>query len=700
MTDITANVIVSMPSQLFTMARSFKAVANGKIYIGKIDTDPVNPENQIQVYVENEDGSHVPAAQPIVINAAGFPVYNGQIAKFLTVQGHSMAVYDMYGVQQFYFPNVLKYDPDQLEQRLAAADGAKLSLSQVATAYGLDFSLGGVWTEGAVSAVDNWWWYENKVYTGGSGALPAAPAAPWYPIRPGHKLNLTDFITSKGSTDVLDVVDWQWAFDSAKQNAQAGYSGVISLDAREYAVTSSGYLLPKNVGLIGAKDAMMSTDLDGISVLYIDKDASSSDVIFQGRGGNELRNFGVFYAQQKYGTADGSTIVAMSEMLDTGVFFEKVPESSSDNTKGCILEGVSVCGGARIWKGTAAKNAAGEYDYIGRVSATPSVHGPSFQFGISTDLMRVKSIHLNGNVVSMYRSTYNVEIQTRGAPKKYTSAIGILIERMDGGVFEDVMTYGIPFAVVFGAVGKLGGTNAASANFVSCTFDATANPVYINSPAGAFGIQFVNCGFVFSDIFGDTEGVLIYMGDSCVEHHVQLTNIKVQIGGAMTYRPFRGTSGSTNNRVVITNAALTNSNDNLDSGTGNRISFLNVTKNLINTNFAENITRNALLMSSMTDNTIVRQSVNVSVAPGATYTNLAVTYSYTGWLSVPNVKTEVSAVQISGQSDSTLYTTRTYSRSATGCTVRVNLSTAAAAAGTVTVDLYIIGTVRGALTAV
>lgn len=59
MTDITANVIVSMPSQLFTMARSFKAVANGKIYIGKIDTDPVNPENQIQVYVENEDGSHV-----------------------------------------------------------------------------------------------------------------------------------------------------------------------------------------------------------------------------------------------------------------------------------------------------------------------------------------------------------------------------------------------------------------------------------------------------------------------------------------------------------------------------------------------------------------------------------------------------------------------------------------------------------------
>ncbi|WP_249424117.1 phage head-binding domain-containing protein, partial [Escherichia fergusonii] len=126
MTDITANVVIGMPSQLFTMARSFKAVANGKIYIGKIDTDPVNTENQIQVYVENEDGSHVPVSQPIIINAAGYPVYNGQIAKFVTVQGHSMAVYDAYGVQQFYFPNVLKYDPDQLRQQIESNGGASI----------------------------------------------------------------------------------------------------------------------------------------------------------------------------------------------------------------------------------------------------------------------------------------------------------------------------------------------------------------------------------------------------------------------------------------------------------------------------------------------------------------------------------------------------------------------------------------------
>lgn len=123
MSDITANVVISMPSQLFTMARQFKAAANGKIYIGLIDTDPQNPANQIQVYLENEDGSHVPVPQPIIINAGGFPVYNGQVSKFVTVQGHSMEVLDSYGARQHYFPNVLKYDPDQLRSELESPQG-------------------------------------------------------------------------------------------------------------------------------------------------------------------------------------------------------------------------------------------------------------------------------------------------------------------------------------------------------------------------------------------------------------------------------------------------------------------------------------------------------------------------------------------------------------------------------------------------
>ncbi|HEI8511767.1 TPA: phage head-binding domain-containing protein [Morganella morganii] len=126
MSDIIPNVVVSMPSQLFTLARKFQAASNGKIFIGKIDTDPTIPENQIQVYLENEDGTIVPVSQPLIINQAGYPVYNGQIAKFVTVQGHSMAVYDSYGAQQFYYPNVLKYDPDQFKEQLKLPSGASM----------------------------------------------------------------------------------------------------------------------------------------------------------------------------------------------------------------------------------------------------------------------------------------------------------------------------------------------------------------------------------------------------------------------------------------------------------------------------------------------------------------------------------------------------------------------------------------------
>ncbi|MEY0695030.1 phage head-binding domain-containing protein [Providencia rettgeri] len=131
MSDIIPNVVVSMPNQQFTLARKFQACSNGKIYIGKIDTDPTIPENQIQVYLENEDGSTIPVAQPLIINQAGFPVYNGNIAKFVTVEGHSMAVYDSYGAQQFYYPNVLKYDPDQFDIRFRAELSGEYGVSNV-----------------------------------------------------------------------------------------------------------------------------------------------------------------------------------------------------------------------------------------------------------------------------------------------------------------------------------------------------------------------------------------------------------------------------------------------------------------------------------------------------------------------------------------------------------------------------------------
>ncbi|WP_413724624.1 phage tailspike protein [Sodalis sp. RH16] len=129
------NVVVSAPSQLFTLPNSFAAVAGGSIYIGQINTDPTVAANQIQVYVQNNDGSTTAVSQPISIGAGGYPEYNGSVSKFVTVEGQSMAVLDANGVQQFYYPDVLKYDPDQLSVSLAEQNGAQLVGFRYSTVY-------------------------------------------------------------------------------------------------------------------------------------------------------------------------------------------------------------------------------------------------------------------------------------------------------------------------------------------------------------------------------------------------------------------------------------------------------------------------------------------------------------------------------------------------------------------------------------
>lgn len=128
-----SNYLISMPATPFSTPRAFKAVANGKIYIGLPDTDPVNPANQIPVYIVNENGTEVQIAQPIIINAGGFPVYNGQIAKFITKQNFSMAVLDAYNAQQFYWPDLSNVDPaivngkiDSLISDLSSTSGAEM----------------------------------------------------------------------------------------------------------------------------------------------------------------------------------------------------------------------------------------------------------------------------------------------------------------------------------------------------------------------------------------------------------------------------------------------------------------------------------------------------------------------------------------------------------------------------------------------
>jgi len=126
MPDTSTNIMVSNPITPFTMARSFKACSNGKIFIGKPDTDPTFSENQIPVYVENERGNTVQVPQPIVINTAGYPVFHGQVAKFFTKQNYSMAIYDSYMVQQFYWRDLSQIEPSSIFSKLSQSDGGSL----------------------------------------------------------------------------------------------------------------------------------------------------------------------------------------------------------------------------------------------------------------------------------------------------------------------------------------------------------------------------------------------------------------------------------------------------------------------------------------------------------------------------------------------------------------------------------------------
>lgn len=126
MPDIIANQQVTMPYIPFITPRSFKAIANGNIYVGVPDTDPINPANRVAVYFRNENGSLVQISQPVKINSSGYPVYNGQVGTIVTESDYSMAVYDAYGAQQYYFENCSLVDPFSFVQRLSSSTGSSL----------------------------------------------------------------------------------------------------------------------------------------------------------------------------------------------------------------------------------------------------------------------------------------------------------------------------------------------------------------------------------------------------------------------------------------------------------------------------------------------------------------------------------------------------------------------------------------------
>lgn len=246
-----ANVVISSPAQQFTRTDQFQALFYGKIYIGKIDKDPTKAENQIDVFIEQEDNSLFKVPQPLRTNAAGFPVYNGKIVKFVTTEGHSMALYDSNDVLQNYYNNVLKYDPDQFSGSVGGPDGLKVvgrcsSVDQLRQIVGVPDQWINVasYNEGTHVGGGFFYWVSDLLDTDDGGVFFRVNAnGGWRRDLPSvDALNILHFgAISDGKTDAMPAIQRMHAW-STKFSQSIGVAGTygpgVVLPPGRFAVSS------------------------------------------------------------------------------------------------------------------------------------------------------------------------------------------------------------------------------------------------------------------------------------------------------------------------------------------------------------------------------------------------------------------------------------------------------------------------------
>ena len=82
-----------------------RPIANADIYVGIPDTDPEIVGNQLQLYVQEEDGTIVAVAQPVSTGAGGVPMYNGSPVTLLVEGYYSLKILNSSGSQIYYIPS-------------------------------------------------------------------------------------------------------------------------------------------------------------------------------------------------------------------------------------------------------------------------------------------------------------------------------------------------------------------------------------------------------------------------------------------------------------------------------------------------------------------------------------------------------------------------------------------------------------------
>lgn len=97
----------------FTNPANGQPIGIGSVYFGRPDSDPKNqPSNRINVYAVQDNGTEVLLSQPITLNAAGQPQYNGS-PKQLRIElagsdtSYCVQVFDKNGAQKLYTARVV-----------------------------------------------------------------------------------------------------------------------------------------------------------------------------------------------------------------------------------------------------------------------------------------------------------------------------------------------------------------------------------------------------------------------------------------------------------------------------------------------------------------------------------------------------------------------------------------------------------------
>ncbi|WP_067708456.1 MULTISPECIES: phage tailspike protein [unclassified Erwinia] len=166
------DVPILTPENIYTMPDRFWKNFSGKLYIGKVGTDPTQSANLTDVFLRNASGKLSKIEQPIALNEGTFQKFIADNGALIATPAHSMAVVDDGGNVLFNIPDVSHPGANTFSKRLSQPAGYQL-IGEIASVD--DLRKTRPLFEGAKVKLSSW---HNGLEQGGGefvGSLSAAP---------------------------------------------------------------------------------------------------------------------------------------------------------------------------------------------------------------------------------------------------------------------------------------------------------------------------------------------------------------------------------------------------------------------------------------------------------------------------------------------------------------------------------------------